>query len=244
MPESFLEEEFAPHYQAWRQAPGPESGDKLIKAIDPVLTSALRTYVGPQYSPAMKSKAKVMALRAAETYDPSKAKLRTHLMFQLQGLHRPAAQEFNILHLPEQVGLDRFHLDRAENELRDELGRDPSTPELADHTGLSVRRIGYIRKYKPAFAQGSMQRTTSEGEDIWEPAVVGGQDPRAWHELVYNDLHPIDQTIMEYTLGLHGKPTLQNQELAKKLNLSPGAISQRKAKIQQKLNMRERFSIL
>lgn len=241
---SLLESEFEPQYTAWKTAPTPESTGTLLKTVDPVLTSALRSYVGPQYSPSMKSRAKSMALKAIGTYDPARAKLRTHLMFQLQGLRRQAAQEFNILHMPEQVGLDRYHMDQAANELRDQLGREPSTMELADFTKLSPRRLAYIRQYRPAMAQGSMQRSTEDGEDIWEPSVVSQGSPKAWIELVYHDLHPVDQLIMEHTLGLHGRKVLQNQELAKKLRLSPGAVSQRKAKIQSKLDMRERFNIL
>jgi DNA-binding NarL/FixJ family response regulator len=45
--------------------------------------------------------------------------------------------------------------------------------------------------------------------------------------------------ILEHALGLHGKPVLQNQQIAKKLRLSPGAVSQRKAKIQAKLNLQD-----
>jgi DNA-directed RNA polymerase specialized sigma subunit len=244
MPESLLEDDFKPHFDSWKEKPTPENASTLLKQVDPVLTSALRTYVGPTHSQAMRSRAKLMALKAMEGYDPSKAKLKTHLMFQLQGLRRHAAQEFNILHMPEQVGLDKYHMEQSENELRDSLGRDPSTLELADHVGMSPRRIRYIRQYRPAYAQGSLQRESSEGEDIWAPAVQGARDPKAWLQLVYHDLHPVDQVIMEHTLGMGGKPVLQNQEIAKRLRLSPGAISQRKAKIQQKINMRERYGVL
>lgn len=44
-------------------------------------------------------------------------------------------------------------------------------------------------------------------------------------------------------MGLHGKPILQNQAIAAKLGISPGAVSQRKARIQAKLDMREELGV-
>jgi DNA-directed RNA polymerase specialized sigma subunit len=242
-PQNLLESEFAEPYNTWKANPSPENATALLKTVHPVLTAALRTY-GTQSSPTLQSRAKIMALDAMDRYDPSKAKLRTHLMFQLQGLRRHAAREQQILSVPEQVALDLNHLRESENHLRDQLGRDPSDSELADHTGLSLKRIGYIRGARPSYAEGSMQRTTSEGEDIYSPPVVERDNVRQWHEFVYHDLAPTDQLIMEHTLGLHGKPVLANKDLAQKLMISPGAVSQRKAKIQAKLDLREEFGVI
>lgn len=241
--ESLLEPEFAPHYDAWKLDPSPTNTSSLLTAVNPVLTSALRTY-GSQQSPTLHSRAKIMALDAIGRYDPSKAKLRTHLMFQLQGLRRHSAREQQILAMPEQVGLDLSHLREAENYLRDQLGRDPSDRELSDHTNLSMKRLAYIRKSRPSYAEGGLQRSTDEGEDIYSPAIQEKNNVKQWHEFVYHDLAPVDQLIMEHTLGLHNKPVLQNQELAKRLGVSPGAVSQRKAKIQAKLDLRDEFEVI
>jgi DNA-directed RNA polymerase specialized sigma subunit len=151
-----------------------------------------------------------------------------------------SAKEDQILNVPEQVLLDMGGLREAENELRDRLSRDPSDLELADHTGLSRKRIGYLRLMKPSFAEGKLMEVDEEGSGMSDPSVrqiSNNEGLRAWHEFVYHDLDPIDQQIMEHTLGLHNKRVLSNQEVAKKLKLSPGAISQRKARIQSKLDM-------
>lgn len=246
MPDSYLEPEFAPHYNAWKSDPHPANTGNLLGAVQPVLNSALRTYVGPKPSPIMQSKAKLMAIDAMDRYDPTRAKLRTHLMSQLQGLRRLNAKESQILSIPEQVALDQQHLRDSENQLRDELGRDPSDSELADHVKLSPKRLGYLRKAHNVYAQGTIesQRSDDGGEDVYAPAVSNDGAPNAYHEFVYNDLGPIDQKIMEHSLGLHRRPVLQNQEIARRLGLSPGAVSQRKAKIQQLLNMRDDLNIL
>ncbi len=242
-PNSLLEPEFHAPFTTWKADQTPENSAVLLKSIRPVLTSVMRQFSIPD-SPTLQTRAKIMAIHAMKRYDPSKAKLRTFLHSQLQGLRRHTAKETQILAMPEQVGLDAFNLNKAENELRDNLGRDPSDLEIADHIGMPLKRIAYVRKAKPGFSESFFHRQTDEGEDYYAPAVQAKNGAvQQWHELVYHDLAPIDQLIMEHTLGLHSKRVLQNKDLARKLRISPGAISQRKARIQQKLDLRDELSV-
>lgn len=243
MPDSLLEPEFKEHFENWKATPNPQTTAALLKAVDPVLDSSLKTYAGRATSPTLRSKAKLIAAESFSRYDPSRAKLRTHLMSQLQGLRRASAQESQIISIPERVGLDLHKLRMSENELRDKIGRDPSDMELADHTGLSRKRIGYIRKAQPGLSEGALapEGEADEGQGIG-PGVVGPQTD-TWMDFVYHDLSPVDQVIMEHTIGLHGKQVLPKQRIAAKLNLSPGAISQRAAKIQEKLNRKEELGV-
>lgn len=239
-PTSYLEPNFEPHFNSWKANPSPESTGNLLRVVDPVINEAIRTYGGgAAKSPTLKGKARRLTISALQTYDPTRAKLRTHLLSQLQGLRRMSAKEEQILNIPEQVLLDLGGLRESENRLRDRLGRDPSDLELADHTGLSRKRIGYLRTMRPSYSEGRLVRVDDEGTSMNMPAVeqmtpTGALD--AWNDFVYHDLDPIDQQIMEHTLGMHGKPQLSNQDIARKLQLSPGAISQRKARIQVKLD--------
>jgi DNA-directed RNA polymerase specialized sigma subunit len=153
-----------------------------------------------------------------------------------------SAKEEQVLSIPEQVLLDLGGLRESENRLKDSLGRDPSDEELADHTGLSYKRLAYLRTLKPSFAEGRLSKVDEEGSSLSMPAVVQGEGGqvgafRAWHDYVYHSLDPIDQQIMESSMGLHSKPVMSNQGIAAKLRLSPGAVSQRKAKIQEKLDL-------
>ena len=59
---------------------------------------------------------------------------------------------------------------------------------------------------------------------------------RDFFEYVYRSGGPLDQKFMEWSSGMHGKPALSNQEIAKRLHITPAAISQRKAKIAEKLS--------
>lgn len=234
-----LEPEFAPHYTTWKKDESPANAGKFLTALKPVLDSALRTYGGAKPSPTLRSRAKLMALDAARRYDPTRAKLRTHLMTHLQGLRRFHAREAQVVTLPERVGLDLHRLHLATQELSDRLGREPSDQELADHTGLSLKRLGHIRKARPGYAEGQLMAQTEGGQEAaFNPAVTGADDS-TWIDFVYGDLDPTNQFIMEHTLGLHGRPRLSKQRIAARLKLSPGAISQRAAKIQALLDKRE-----
>lgn len=242
-PSTLLEPEFADHFNDWKKAPTPQTTSLLLKAVNPVIDSALKTYGGRGSSPTLRSKARLMAVDAFKRYDPSRAKLRTHLMSHLQGLRRASAQESQIISIPERVGLDLHKLRLAENELGDKLSREPSTMELADHTGLSHKRIEYIRKAQPGLSEGALapEGEAEEGQGIG-PAITSPES-QAWVNFVYHDLNPVDQIIMEHSLGLHGKQILPKQLIAAKLKLSPGAISQRAAKIQEKINKKDELRL-
>lgn len=234
-----LEPDFKPHFDTWRADPSPKNSSALLQATAPVLDSALRSYGGSNPSPTLKSRAKLMALDAMKTYDPTRAKLRTHLMVQLQGLRRHSARESQMVSLPERVGLDMHRLSQAENELRDELSRDPSDTELMEHTGLSLKRLQHIRQAKPAYAEGFIHSRTASEENPggMDPAIQQtGPNPHLL-DFVYHDLDPIDQVILEHTIGLHGKRVLPKQEIARRVGVSAAAISQRASRIQERLNL-------
>jgi DNA-directed RNA polymerase specialized sigma subunit len=157
-------------------------------------------------------------------------------MVQLQGLRRVSAKEGQMVSIPERVALHLGMLHSAENELKDQLGRDPSDIELADHTKLSTKRIAYIRQAKPTYAEGQFMSQSEEGgEELIHPATAGLNDEH-WVKYVHSDLSPTDQVILEHSLGLFGKRKLNKGAIARKLNMSGGAVTQRAAKIQSMLD--------
>lgn len=233
-------DDFATIHQQWQKNQTPEMNTKMLAAIKPTIDTALSSYVGTAPSPAMKTRAKLMALKALQTFDPTKGNVRTHLLSQMQSLRRAAAQEQNIISIPEQVGLDYQKLTEAERDLQDRLSRDPSDDELADATGLSTRRIGKIRAFHQPLAEGTT--VTEAGDDYTDggdlASTIPGQTSAraAWLDFVYGDLTPTNKLIMDMLLGRNGRKKTSVQEIARKLNITPGAVSQRAAKIQEMIN--------
>jgi DNA-directed RNA polymerase specialized sigma subunit len=234
-PESRLEPEFEAPFQAWKRRPNPHTASTLLKSVQPVIDKAIAAHVG-QSSPLLRSRGRQIALKALGTYDPYQSKLQTHLISQLQGLKRVNRQQTQVIHVPERVALEQGHMAEMENELRDELGRDPTTAELSDRSGMSLKRIAKLRQFQQPMAEGFFSQHAHGDDEPNLPAVQGEANPNLWAEMVYDDLDPTNQSILEHSLGLHGRPVLSNMDIAKKLQLTPGAISQRRAVIQRRLD--------
>lgn len=239
----FLEDEYKAPWEAYKADASSVNAGSLLKAVEPVIAKGIKTYGGATPGPTLRSRAKILTLEAAKQYDPYKSKLQSHLLTQMQRLQRYARQESQPLKIPEQMALDLIHFNRSKSELSDYLDRDPSSHELAQHLGVSMARLNKLRAYRPPTTEGQMftQAARHGIEDFVGPAVRA-QDTRAddaWTDYVYGDLEPIDQAIMEHSLGLYGNPRISGQEIAKKLRLSPGAVSQRAARIQQLLDQQD-----
>ena len=233
-------DEFDALYPQWATNKTPETNTALLRTIQPVIDTAVMSYAGQAASPNLKSRAKLMALKALDTYDPNRGNVRTHLLSQLQSLRRLSAQNQNIIAIPEQVGLDYARLNESENELRDQLGRDPTDDEIADATGLSTRRIQKIRAFNQPVAEGMTTREVADeesyGGDVASVIPNSNRAVDAWFNFIYEDLSPVDKLIADMTLGRNGRRKTSTQEIARRLNITPGAVSQRAAKIQAMLD--------
>ncbi len=223
-------------FETWQKKPTPENMGLLLDAASPTIDSALKSYAGG--NPALRSRAKLLAVDAFKTYDPKKgAKISTHLMTQLQPLTRHARAFANVTKTPERVAMDIYRMRQSEQEFLNNQSRLPSDKELADHSGLSVRRLSKLRKYHLGEIAESGLTEMDEGDQSIMYPGVHRQDPHAiWLEYVHHDLAPIDQKILEWRTGFNGNPVLANNEIAKRLKLSPGAVSQRAARIAKRLS--------
>lgn len=235
-----LEKEFAEPFNAWKKTPNPTTTSAILTKLNPAIDKGLHAHAGGVKDPIMRSHARWLTLTALKTYDPVQSALTTHVVNHLQGLKRIRGRRGHVLKTPERVMLDRARLDEAENVFEDTHGREPSLTELADETGLSMKRISHVRKFRTPLSQGFLESQSEGGANAF-PAVRE-QKSDTWLEVVYGDLNNINKKILEWTLGLHGNPILSNQKIAAKLRLSPGAISQRKQSIQNLLDQEQTLS--
>jgi DNA-directed RNA polymerase specialized sigma subunit len=223
-------------YKTWTQKSTPSNMAMLLAASEPVLQSAITSYAGGNQ--AMMSQAKKLAAGAFQTYDPRKGtQLHSHLMTQLQPLQRITRERTQVVKVPERVSIDLYKLHQAEQTLFDSGGREASDTELADHMGVSMRRIRHLRKYNKAeTAESAMQARDEEGEmETYYPGVNKVDPEKVWIEYLYYDSDPINQKILEWKTGYNGKQQIGTNEIAKRLKLSPGAVSQRSAKLSKQL---------
>lgn len=242
-----IEDDFSTPYQAWRTKPSPESSDQLLRSLDPVITSAVKTFGQGASGPLIRSRARRIVLDALPGYDSSQGKLKPYLNSHLQGLRRLAAQQANVVHVPERIMLDRIALHEATGRLTDELGRDPTDIELMDETGLHPKRLSRIRQYRMPMAEGAMMSPSDGGDpEPFDPEILpsAGLSPAVIQFVYQSQGNPVDQLILEHSLGLNGKKKLSGQTLASRLRLTPAAVSLRKAKLQQQFDDVVRTGVL
>ena len=233
-----IENDFREPYFNSRYKETPETTQQFLTAVGPVLDQAVQTYSGGS-QPVLRSRAKLIALEAAKGYDPSRGPLKPHLMSHLQRLQRMKTQLQQPLRVPERVSYDYTTLRATEDELENELNRPPSVQELADRMGISPKRIEYVRRFNPGITEGRLDQLTQNPDSDDGPLGVAVRSPASYHaklNLLYDDLSPYDQALMDHTLGLHGAPRLSGGTLARKFNVSPSAISQRQARLQKMLD--------
>lgn len=234
----YLEPEYAEAYEGWKNNSTPEGNSSILNTIDPIVRKGTSMFGGE--SPLTRSRARKLALEGLGTYDRSRSRLQSHLINQLKGLQRISRKQQEVVRAPERVLLDKFKLNKYEQTFLDEKGRDPTDNELSNTSGFSLKRIKHVRKWQPGM-------TTSRLEEI-SPNFAGGsfsgdeKSQASWLEVVYDSLSPMDQKVMELSLGLHGRKPLSNSQIAASLRRTPGAISQRKKKIQAIIREEEGLS--
>lgn len=219
-------------YATWKQAPTPQNGAVLFRQLDPFVKAAVQRHTGGT-SAVNIGRAKSLLIDALPRYD-GRASMATFVDRQLQPMQRWSAKHKVGVRITHGYSAERKMLNDVESELIDELGRHPSRAEIADKSGLPLARIQKILSLQlPVPGEKSFQG----GSDFSEAADQAVEsDNNMWLLAVYYGLNPVNQVIMEHTLGLNGAPKFSNQDIAKRLRITPGAVSQRKNKIQAMLD--------
>jgi hypothetical protein len=95
---------------------------------------------------------------------------------------------------------------------------------------MSKKRIDDLMNYRPVVADSIA--VSPEGDAIG--AVDVDKTLRLYDEVIYNELDNTDKKIYEWSTGYGKGETLSGVEIAKRLKMSPAAVSKRYAKIAKK----------
>lgn len=216
----------------WSQKQNKQNMMKLMDATRPVMEKAVTTYA-PKSPPAVRSYARLLTRQAIQTFDPKHGvKFKTYLFTQLQPLRREAGL-YDTLHVPERIRFDRTTLNQKNNEFVDEHGREPNEQELADFSGISVKRLQHVRKYDRMQLPEDVTRAKSDEEDEMIPEVAHTHLATAF---VYEGLNDRDKLIYDLKTGKGGsqRPLTVN-EIAAKLGITASAVSQRLSMIDRQI---------
>lgn len=226
-------------YDAWRADPTPENMGRVLKHLDPVITSEISRFGG---GPVLKTKAKTLAIDAVRTYDPAHgAQLRSWVVTQMQPLSR-YRQQMQPLRVPEAAARKAADVNRIRSELAETLGYDPTDTELADRIGISVKRINQLRSMSKAVSTESVFAPQGEDDASTLPATdVTFSSMSDAAEEVYKELDDRSRFIYDSSTGSHGKIPISKAEIAKRLGVTPAFVSQQSAAVAERVREAQRI---
>lgn len=214
---------------AWQKEQRPEYTSEVLKRMQPTINSAMTSYA-PGMDRQLAVKAAKLTLDALHKYKPDfGTEPSTFVFHNLKRLSRYGTRSGNIMPLPEGFVHEQKMLQAVMAKFEDDKGREPSLAELADLTGLSLRKIDKLLERNLVINE-SATLTEDSGKDTFSQSGLKDDD---YFEYVYASVGPTDQKIMEWSSGMHGAKVLSNNEIARKLKISAAAVSQRRNKIQK-----------
>lgn len=220
--------------------PSPDTLFNTVQHLQPVVDKAVDAYAGKDASPTIRSRARVLAADAIKRFDPkSGASLPTFVYGHLRQLTSLAPKINDPLPVPDQMRRDRSTIINARKQLEEQLGREADDTEISDIAGLPLKRVQKVQRMVRKGIPLSVLDSNNEDDDVdFANSLVGSEHTPEddWLEAVDHDLQPIDRKILRYRTGYDSHPQLPNIQIAKLLGMSPAAVTQRAARIQQKLD--------
>jgi len=218
-------------WEEWKKSGDKNKLKPLVKNMQPLIYKKANEFSRVQNIPksAVQAEFKLHAIKGMHNYDPTyKVPLSYHVMRQMDAAKRFVHKYQNVGRIPEHRHRKIGPFKAAHTELENELGRPPTSHELADKLQWPVAEVG---------------RMTQELRDDLLPWKGGGADkafdqcpPREREVLALlpYELCPEEQAVFEFTYGYGGKPQLGTTEMAKALKYSPAKISRLKARVAKK----------
>jgi DNA-directed RNA polymerase specialized sigma subunit len=184
-----------------------------------------------------------MAVDAIQRYKPQgggTGGIHAYVMTTLRGLQRSAAKITQPMAPAPDARQQNAKFFAKIQELTDDLGREPSDEELQDALNIPMKQVLKLRRRVRAQLPLSMWEAKfddEDGEGSSDLLATSKREPYDdWMDAVYHDLGSLDRLIMQYRSGYRGAPVLSNQDIAKRLNMSPVGVSNRAKVIQAKLD--------
>ena len=233
-------------WDQWKKDPTPENMDPLMQRFDPMFRGKTRMWKAPNVNQAaFMTNLRINAVDAFQTYNPNykpqfgntPASLRTHLNKRLLKSHRFNVKHQNYAAMPEGQ-VDRIGtVQRAQDHLTEEFGREPTLMEIRDWANpkitskrkLTTKQVGRIIEGQRKDIIGS----TFESD----PTPHAIQREREVATLLRPSLATDQQQVYDYLYGQNGKPQVTStSEIAKALDKSPSQISRLRTGILKKFD--------
>jgi RNA polymerase primary sigma factor len=214
-----------------------QARDELARANLRLVVRIAREYVGRGLPlEDLISEGNIGLMRAVEGFDPSAGtRFSTYASFWVKQSIRVALNKGGYaVRLPQYVGTLMTKWRRTENQLRDQLGREPEREEIAAELGLSKRQVQAVLKAQKAVATSRGAR--SEETDLADllpdarsaapDEILADADDARVAMGTLNNLGEREATILKLRFGLEGDEPATLQEVGEKLGLTRERVRQ------------------
>ncbi len=186
---------------------------------------------GPVPKDVLVNKAKVLAIKAFDTYNPDKgAALSTHVINNLAPISRVVYTHQNAARLPENLTMKVNAYNTAKENLSVTLGRQPSDMELHQELGWSAPEVNRMSQY--------MRNDLVESIGGLDDSFYSDQEAEDDDLLaaIYFDLSPEEKELFVRVTGYLNHPKQNNSEIIRDLGISQAQLSYRKTLLLKKIN--------
>jgi RNA polymerase primary sigma factor len=214
----------------------PEHLQPLLKLYDGVIAQKMKQKAKFIPDSAYRAELQTQVIKAFKNYDPTRgAAINTHVVGRLQKALRYNNRYANLMYIPEGQAGKIGKIDRAKEKLQEELGREPTVPEIAHHLGMKATRVKTImdaRQFtvpmgrsagEESYDYGAGDETTAHGFEDSQIAIAQNILPTLFPN------KPEMHTLFHYTFGTNDHPKISSTSvLAKKMGKSQSQISRMK----------------
>lgn len=191
-------------YNNWSKDPSKASFQSLYKKLKPEIQSAgMKASFGSNLPQSAHNLFAAQAfLDALNTYNPkSGATLKTHVYGSVQNKSKRLNYMYQDLgYKPEPRAMQVGRYQTEFENMRVNLGREPSVGELADRLNWNVKEVMTIQK--------ELTKDLSLSDGVEEHAVIEGSKDEEILNYLYYELNGEEQVIYDYVFGKHGKQKL------------------------------------
>lgn len=132
-------------WRRWQDEQDDTAYDELITSLDPLIRSQLNQWqTNPINQTALRGYAYSLVRDALPSWDPEKGQISTHVVNSLKPIHRYVKTYQNPSYVPERVANEFGNVQRARDELKDELNRRPTIEEIAYKVRMKPDKVERI----------------------------------------------------------------------------------------------------
>lgn len=218
-------------WQQWKRTNDPKDLTALLDRLKPLIQREVGKWGSAVPPAALESKGRALTVEALKTYNPNMgAAIGTHVTSRLRKLSRHVYPYQNVARLPENKQLLYNTFTVATSKLYDDLGREPTTEEMADELKWSPKKVVEFNRSFGRRELVESEGSSLETEEAMSPMVT----------FYYHGLSPEDKLLFEAITGYpdpSSKRHLSNSQIMAKFKITQGQLSYKKRKFQEQIKL-------